>query len=318
MESDLSPVPPRLIDFHSHYYDAAWYPSSSSRRPSILTRAWPLLTDIHAQLAAMDEAKIDAKVLSAPTSVLIAPGERLSMTQIERINDRFAALVTAHPQRLLALATIDAFQGEAAAREVERAVHTLGIAGICVDCAQADRFLDAPEARPTLETAAALGLLVFVHPVSPMGLTERLARLGHVGILLARGTETTASMLALLRSRVLDELPNLNVVIPMIAAATLLFAGIADQDYGREEGWHGGLPSITRKRLYVDTMGFDPAAIRFAVDLLGPEHVLMGSDWPIMPIMPRQRVQETLTAAGLMADQQAAVMSGNVTRLLKR
>src|SRR5262249_25655067 len=157
----------------------------------------------------------------------------------------------AYPGRLYALATIDAFQGEVAAREGRRAIQTLGLHGICVDCAQGERALDDPAARPTLAAAAALGVPVFVHPVSPVGLTGRLARLGHIGVLLARGTENAASILALLRSGVFDDLPGLKVVLPMIGAAAFMFAGIADQEYRREEGWRGSAPGVTRRRLYV-------------------------------------------------------------------
>jgi predicted TIM-barrel fold metal-dependent hydrolase len=309
-------VSPRLIDFHSHYYEALWRSSPVSQGPTVLTHAWPLLTNIEAQLTAMEAAGIDAKVLSAPSAVLVEPGQPLPAALMERINDRFADLVAAYPEHLLALATIDVFQGDAAAREVVRAIQTLGLGGICVDCAQGERYLDAPEARPTLEAAAALGMTVFVHPVSPPGLTERLAHLGHTGILLARGTENAASLLALLRSGILDELPGLKIVLPMIGVATFFFAGMADQEQGREEGWRGTVPSVIRKRLYVDTMGFDPAAIRFAVELLGAEHVLLGSDWPIMPIMSRQRIEEMLATLDLAGDQRDAILGGNTTRLL--
>ena len=286
-------IPPRLIDFHSHYYETVWS-SVPLVGSGVLTQAWPLLTNIEAQLVAMDEAGIDAKVLSAPAGVLKTSSEQLPSTLIERINDRLAALVAAYPKHLLALATIDAFGGDSAVREVERAAFTLGMGGICVDCTQEDRFLDAPEARPLLEAAAALDLVVFVHPVSPAGLTQRLARLGHICILLARGTENAASVLALLRSGILDQLPTLKIVLPMIGAATFLFAGLANQEQGREEGWQGTPPATARQRLYVDTMGFDSASIRFAIELLGAEHVLLGSDWPIMPITPRQRIEDVL------------------------
>ncbi len=305
---------PVLIDFHSHYYEAGWF-SALPQGQNVFTRAWPLLSDIEAQLAAMDAVGIDAKVLSAPAAPLLAPGEPVPIALMQRINDRMAELVATYPERLLALATIDAFGGDRAAREVQRAVRELGMRGIVVDCAQGDRYLDAPEARPVLEAAAALGVVMFVHPVYPPGLIERLARLGHTGILLARGTETAASLLALLRSGMLDELPGLNVVLPMIGAAFFLFAGMADLEH--EEGWRGTTrPSIARQRLYVDTMGFDPATIRFAVELLGAEHVLLGSDWPIMPIMPRQRVEETLAPLGLSDEQRDAILSGNTLRLL--
>jgi len=283
-----------------------------------------MLTNIHAQLTAMDNAGIDAKVLSAPPALIATPGKPLTISMMQRINDHFASLVAVNPKHLLALATIDAFLGDAAASEVERAMHIPGMGGICVDCAMADRFLDAPEARPTLETAAALGVPVFVHPVSPAGLTQRLgARLDHTGILLARGTENAASVLALIRSGIFDELPNLKIVLPMIGVATFFFAGLADHEHSQQgqkspkSGWQGALPSEARKRLFVDTMGFDPAAIRFAVDLLGHEHVLMGSDWPIMPIATRSRVEKALATVGLRDDQQAAILGGNTLRLLK-
>lgn len=313
----MAPSPHRLIDFHSHYYSPAWYPFSSAQKSSTLAQAWPLLTNIHSQLVAMDEAGIDAKVLSAPAALITAPGKHLPTTMVERINDHFAALVAAEPRRLFALATIDAFQGDAAAREVERAIKSLGLGGICVDCAQGDSYLDAPEASPTLEIAATLGVPVFVHPVNPAGLAERLAaKLDRTGYLLARGTETAASVLALMRSGIFDKLPNLKIVLPMIGVAVFFFAGIADYEYAQRRGWQGTLPSITRKRLFVDTMGFDPAALYFAIELLGVEHVLLGSDWPIMPITTRRKIEETLTALDLADAQKAAILGGNAMQLL--
>lgn len=158
-----------------------------------------------------------------------------------------------------------------------------------------------------------------MHPVYPPGLTERLAYLGHAGILLARGTETAASLLALINNGIFDELPTLRLALPMIGAAVFLFAGMTDGDYQLEKGTSQGiLPSTARQRLYVDTMGFDPPMIRFAVELLGAEHVLTGSDWPIMPIRTRHQIEEALTTAGLTDIQLAAVLGGNVEQLLIR
>ena len=41
-------------------------------------------------------------------------------------------------------------------------------------------------------------------------------------------------------------------------------------------------PALTRRHVYVDTMGINPVTVRAAVDLLGADHVLMGTDWPIV------------------------------------
>ncbi|MFN8444030.1 MAG: amidohydrolase family protein [Caldilineaceae bacterium] len=307
----------RFIDFHSHFYADSWAAAPSAPGLRGLARVWPMITNIEAQLHALAEAGVDCKVLSAPPAPLVGHGEQLPSDSIRRINDHFAALVSSYPGRLLALATVDPFQGEGAAREAERAVQMLGLHGICVDCAVGDQFLDAAVARPTLEAAAALDVPIFVHPVGPLGYTERLGRLGHPGVLLARGTEDAASVLALLRCGILDELPNLKIVMPMIGVAALIFAGLIDDERLQQDGWHGTPPSELRKRLYIDTMGFDSASVRFAVELLGADHVLLGSDWPIMPIAARQRVETLLDSLNLNEADQGAILSGNANRLLK-
>ena len=279
-----------------------------------MARARALLTDIDAQLAAMDAAGVAMKVLSAPLSTLVGPGEPPPVALTARINDRFAALVAAHPDRLLALASVDAFGGETAARELERAVGSLGLSGACLDCARGDRFLDAPESRPLLETAAQLGVPLFVHPVSPAGYTEHLGQHGQVGILMARGAEGAASILALARGGTLDTLPGLTLVMPMMSASVLLFAGMMDNEAAIEGR---PAPSAALKRLYVDTMGFNPDTIRFAVETLGSAQVVVGSDWPIMPIAARARVDDALHRAGLDPRDQEAVRGGNAMRLLR-
>ncbi|MDQ2783613.1 MAG: amidohydrolase family protein [Chloroflexota bacterium] len=308
----------RLIDFHSHYYDPAWMPAQSpSGFSAAFAQAREMLTNIDAQLAAMDASGVDMKVLSAPLSTLVGPGEEPPVALSARINDRFAALVAAYPTRLFALAAIDPFGGDIAAREVERAITTLGLGGVCLDCARGERFLDAPESRPALEAAASLGVPVFVHPVSPAGYTAHLAQHGHGGILMARGTEAAASVLSLVRSGTFDTLPTLTVVIPLMSASILLFAGMLDRESMRDGSPHP-LPSAAIKRLYVDTMGFDADTIRFVVTTLGSDHVLVGSDWPIMPIPTDAEVNRALDVAGLTAAERDAVRGGNTLRLFHR
>lgn len=304
-----------LIDFHSHYYDPAWMPEATPRGFSAaMARSRMLLTDIDAQLAAMADVGVDAKVLSAPLSTLVGPGEQPPVALTREINDRYAALVAAYPDRLFALASIDAFGGDHAAREVERAIQSLHLHGICLDCARGDRFLSAPEARPVLETAARLRVPVFIHPVSPAGYSERLARLGQVGNLMARGTEDAASILALLHSGTLTDLPDLKIVIPLMAASILLFSGMLDTEGGRAPTIPQ--PSEVLTGLYVDTMGFNASTVRFIIDMVGVDHVVVGSDWPIMPIAARQRVDAMLANIAITDDERAAICGGNARRLL--
>ena len=41
-------------------------------------------------------------------------------------------------------------------------------------------------------------------------------------------------------------------------------------------------PALTRRHVYIDTMGLNPVTMRAAIDMLGADHVLMGTDWPIV------------------------------------
>ena len=64
-------------------------------------------------------------------------------------------------------------------------------------------------------------------------------------------------------------------------------------------------------------MGLHPVLVRAAVDLLGADHVLVGTDWPIaVEQSVPDRLRTALSACGLSAAQQQMVASGNTLKLL--
>jgi predicted TIM-barrel fold metal-dependent hydrolase len=307
--------PPRIADFHSHYLGPrpAVAPVNATAE---LLRSWERVArqvaDLDALLAGMDEAGLDLRVLSAPPSMLTPAGQPIAPALVTAVNDHLAAAVARDPRRLAGLATVDLFGGESAAEEVTR-VRRLGLAGIVVDCARDDLLPDAASCRPVLAAAAEHGLPVFVHPVSPRRLSADLSRLGRPGTSLARGTANGAALLAVLASGLLDELPGLRLVFPMLGATGLLIAAATPL----VERFGVNAPADQRWHIHVDTMGFAPAAIRFAVELLGADHVLNGSDWPVADrVADRARVTGALARAGLRPDQQRLVAYDNAARLL--
>jgi hypothetical protein len=149
----------------------------------------------------------------------------------------------------------------AAAEEARRAMERLGLAGIVIDAAEGERLLTDPAVGPVLAYAAQAGVTVFAHPVNPPAPPPRFGQAGKHGVLLARGTESALSTLDLLASGVLGELGELRLVLAGIAWAALLQAPFLDPP-GQE-----GAVSAGRRRLYMDTMGFDAKAIRMIVDV---------------------------------------------------
>lgn len=301
-----------IVDFHRHLFPPGIVAAVPRGVTPAMAAAWPLITDAdrHAERAAA--AGTDVAVMCAPLSSVAPAAERGIPAHAlpARLNDALAATVQRHDGRLAALATVDAYAGDAGAEEARRAVEDLGLPGIVVDAARDDVLLSDPSARATLAYAAEAGVPIFAHPVTPAELPARY-RDTRQGVLLARGTESALSTLSLLSDGVLEELPGLRLVITAIAAAGLLLAPFLDPP-GED-----GAVSERRGRLFIDTMGFDPAGVRWAVDLLGAEHVLAGSDWPIMwRDGSRERVDRLVAEAGLSGPEADLVAGGNAARLL--
>ena len=146
----------------------------------------------------------------------------------------------------------------------------LGLRGVFVESARKDLLLDAPQARPMLAAAAALGVPVFVHPVTDPAMHNRFKRYGRLGVRLARSTINSAALFALLEGGTFDELPNLRVVVTTLALGGVLLAG----GFGDGHRLRRDAPALTRRHVYIDTMGLHPVLVRSAVDLLGADHVL--------------------------------------------
>jgi predicted TIM-barrel fold metal-dependent hydrolase len=154
---------------------------------------------------------------------------------------------------------------------------------------------------------------VFVHPLTDPPLHKRFARIGRIGLRFARGTINSAALINMLEGGTFDELPKLQLVVTTLAMGGILLAG------GFGDGSHirSDAPALARRHIYVDTMGIHPAVVRCAVDLLGADHVLMGTDWPIVveKSVP-ERLQKAFAHSGLNAAEQQLVAGGNALRLL--
>jgi uncharacterized protein len=83
-------------------------------------------------------------------------------------NDQLAAAIAAHPDRFAGFATLPTPDPQAAAEELERAVHQLGFKGAMINGRTGDdRFLDDPRFSPILKKAETLDVPIYLHPTWP-------------------------------------------------------------------------------------------------------------------------------------------------------
>ncbi len=126
------------------------------------------LDDLGAErLRRMDAMGVDVQALSYPSSGIQLIPLAESVALASDLNDHLAAAVHAHPDRFVGFAALPTPDPAAAARELERAVRTLGFKGAMIGGRTNDRFLDDPQFWPILEAAVALDVPVYLHPGMP-------------------------------------------------------------------------------------------------------------------------------------------------------
>jgi predicted TIM-barrel fold metal-dependent hydrolase len=78
-----------------------------------------------------------------------------------------------------------------------------------------------------------------------------------------------------------------------------------------------GAIDVMREHVFIDTTLFHPAVIRAAIDILGADHVVAGSDWPIAGDKPiRGMLAEAIQDKRFSDDERNAIASGNCLQLL--
>jgi aminocarboxymuconate-semialdehyde decarboxylase len=201
------------------------------------------------------------------------------------VNDEIAAMTRQWPQRFAGLATLPVQDVGAAIDELDRAVHVLGLKGAELDTAVNGENWDEPRFLPLFEAAESMGAVLFFHPQPHHNLivqrTERYALDNSLGVIV----EDTLIVAILIFGGVLDACPNLKVCIAH--GGGLACFGMGRLDHGwqvrTEARQHIAKPPSTyQRRLHYDCVVGSEPALRFLIDGVGADRVVLGSDWPFV------------------------------------
>ncbi|HKH91743.1 MAG TPA: amidohydrolase family protein [Gemmatimonadaceae bacterium] len=104
----------------------------------------------------MDAAGIDVQILSqsAPGVQIFAP---IAAALARESNDQLADAVRRHPTRFAGLAAVAPQDPASAAKEMERAVRTLGLKSVIINSHTRGELLDDPKFWAIFEAAESLG-----------------------------------------------------------------------------------------------------------------------------------------------------------------
>jgi aminocarboxymuconate-semialdehyde decarboxylase len=297
----------------THFADAGTRALNQKQEEDIRAR----ITTHDERLADMDSMGIDMQlILPAPNQcTYTVPGE-IGVKAARIINEGLAEYVAKRPDRFVALGTVPLNDGTEAAKELERAMTTLGMKGAEILTNVAGRELSDPEFSPFWKKAEELGALVVIHP---NGFTEgrRLSRF-YFNNVIGNPLDTTIALHYLIFDGVLERHPDLKILAVHGGGYLPAYSGRIDHAWGARSDAHASLPhppTSYLKKIYVDSVVFTAHQLATLVRLFGADHVVMGTDYPF-DMAEFDPIGHLASVEGLDASAVAAIAGGNARRLL--
>ena len=287
------------IDLHTHYYPEIFFqtlrdtPSefSFAKDPTgrtIITHRGARffgvtapMSDPNKRLEDMDCVGIDVEVISLSTPNIFFADDTRQPDVARALNDAYAEPISNHPTRFKGFASIPMDAPDAALYELHRAIDDLKLNGVVLLSNIKGRALTSPAYRPFFEEANRMNLCIFLHPMLPANpepYTEYV-----LGPLVGFPFDTTLAVARMCFDGMLRELPNIRWVIGHLGGAIPYLMERLDSGYRDFAECRVNIdqpPSAYLKRLYYDTVTFSSYNLRMVRDLVGVDHMVMGSDYP--------------------------------------
>jgi 5-carboxyvanillate decarboxylase len=261
------------------------------------------------RLQDMDASGIDRQVI-----FLTAPGVQIfdaptANSLAELSNDRLADAVHRHPDRFTGLAAVAPQDPPAAARELERAVRTLGLKGAVINSHTKGEYLDDPKFWVIFEAAEALGVPIYLHPRNPSPkMIEPMRECGLDSAIFGFGVETGLHTLRIITAGVFDRFPGLRLVIGHLGEALPFWLYRIDHMHGAavRSGRHPRLKKLQkrtsdylRENIWITSSGmaWEPA-ILFTQQVLGVDRVLYAMDYPYQFVPAEVAATDALPISG--------------------
>jgi len=280
------------------------------------------------RIARMDELGIDRQLL-----LLTAPGvqplDPRTGTELAALsNDRLAEACARYPDRFSGLLAFAPQDVKGAVREIERGMTKLKLNGAVINSHTQGRYLDEPQFWPILEALEAHDAALYIHPTQPPRQMIQPYEYRSMGGALSGFThEVWMHTMGLILSGAFDRFPKLRLVIGHMGEAMPLllyrFDWMQSNADGRE-GLRGGQPAVTlkhkishyfRNNIWITTSGvaWEPA-IKFCIDVLGPERILYAMDYPYQVSADEVAAYDALD---IPDDQKKMLMQANAEHVFR-
>jgi aminocarboxymuconate-semialdehyde decarboxylase len=291
--------------------------SVAHNNASMLPIAGLRLTRVDQRLADMDAMGVDVQVLSpSPTQYYYWADIDLAREVVRIQNEAIAAQSRAHPTRFVGLGTLALQHPQLALEQLEHALLTLGLKGVEISTSVAGKELDDPSLSAFWAKAESLGALVFIHP---FGTTLGVRTNSHYLVnTIGQPLETTIALSRLIFGGVLEAHPQLKILAAHGGGYLPTYVGRSNHAFAvRPEAAADAksTPLALLKRIWFDSVVYDPMALRHLVERVGATQVVVGTDYPFdMGHYDIHTLVDETT--GLSEQEREAILGANAAKLI--
>ena len=278
-----------IIDAHTHLFPAKIrknreaYFSDEPAFKKLYQSPKSKLIGASEMLAAMDAGRVDKSVIFG------FPWKNDGL--FKRHNDYISEVVSRYPDRFIGLGCFDPFS-DGAAEETHRCLKEGGLSGIGELAFYQSGIADDALVRlkPVMEICSALNFPVLIHTNEP------------VGHQYPGKTPNTLTQIY----QLIDTYPQNKIVLAHWGGGLFFFSLLKKEVKQR------------LKRVLFDTAAspylYDANVYRLAIELVGAEKILFGSDFPLLP---PARYFEEMKTVGLSDEEMKQICGANAAKLFK-
>ena len=322
------------LDLHTHYYPESYFerirelPSefSFARSPSgqtIITYrgarffgVTPAMTDVARRLADMDRVGIDVEVVSLSTPNIFFADAQHQPEIARMVNDAYAELIAKHPTRFKGFASIPMDNADAAIAELHRAIDELKLNGVILLSNIGGRPLTSPEYRAFFAEANRMKLCILLHPMLPANADP--FREYVLGPIVGFMFDTTLAVARMCFDGMLKEFPDIRWIVAHLGGAVPYLIERMDngwRDFPECRTKIDELPSVYLKRLYYDTVNFNPHMLMMVREMIGANRMVMGSDYPHL-LGSIDRAVSSIESLDISAEEKRQIFEGTALSIL--
>ena len=273
--------------------------------------------ELAARLQLMDRAGIEMQVLSACPQLPYGGDWKKAARAARFVNDLYAELVQRRPDRFRAFAALPMPHRQESLGEMGRALDQLRMAGVAMNTTVLGRALVEPDYEPVFAELNSRGAVLYLHPAGN-GACSPLIGNYHLTWMVGVPVEDTISVMHLITHGIPARYPNIKIINSHLGGALPMLLQRADDQYGWEAPDTPELPSVAARRMWYDTVGHGHVpALRCAIDSLGADRLLLGTDFPyengdvfVRAVDYIKDPQIDASAARAILDQNASALLG--------